>query len=74
MKSLGHPMLTSKTLVSELLENLPEAARLWIKLHANCIGCSMNRFCTIEDLCRYYELDLHHILSLIQENKESIEF
>lgn len=58
-------MLNSKTLVSEMLEILPEPSRLWIKLHTDCIGCSMNRFCLLEDMCMAYKLDLNQILSLI---------
>ena len=43
--------------ISNLLDFYPQTARLLIDLRVNCIGCSLNRFCTISDLCEYYDLD-----------------
>ena len=60
-------MLLSHSLVAEMLECSPGAAAILIDLHVACVGCSMNKFCTLEDMCSYYEIDIDHILSLIQE-------
>jgi hypothetical protein len=62
---MEHPMLLSRTLVAEMLDYSPLAAAMLIDLHVECIGCFMNKFCTLEEMCRYYELDLDHILTLI---------
>ncbi len=43
--------------ISNLLDLYPQTASLFIDLRVNCIGCSLNRFCTISDLCEYYDLD-----------------
>lgn len=43
--------------ISKLLNVYPETARLLIDLRVNCVGCSLNRFCTISDVCEYYDLD-----------------
>ena len=64
---MEHPMLSSLSLVAKMLDCFPLAAALLIDLQVECVGCSMNKFCTLEDMCRHYELDLEHILSLIQE-------
>jgi len=64
-------MLLSHTLIAKMLNCSPQAAALLIDLHVECIGCSMNKFCTLEDMSRHYELDLDHILTLIREKAEN---
>ncbi len=58
-------------LISDLLARSPLVPALLIELRVDCVGCSMNRFCTLGDLCTHYELDLESILRRIQ--KELIE-
>jgi hybrid cluster-associated redox disulfide protein len=64
---MEHPMPTPTTLLADLLDSSPQAANLLIDLHAGCIGCSMNKFCTLEDMCRLYGLDVDHVISLFNE-------
>ena len=63
-------MDTSTILVADLLTRYPLVTSLFIELHVDCIGCSMNRFCTLEDLCKYYDLDIKKIIDRIQEQVE----
>ena len=60
-------MLSSSALVGELLDRSPLTAAMLIDLHVECIGCSMNKFCSLEDMCNYYGLELNPIHNLIQE-------
>lgn len=62
-------MLTSQTLLVDVLNGSPLAANLLIDLHVGCIGCSMNKFCTLEDMCRLYELDIDHVLAFFIEKR-----
>jgi hypothetical protein len=63
-------MISSTILVADLLIFYPLVTSLFIELRVNCIGCSMNRFCTLEDLCKYYDLDLKMISDRIQGQVE----
>jgi hypothetical protein len=59
--------LTPQTFVADLLATTPPVAHLFIELRVDCIGCSMNKFCTLEDLCEQYQLELETLISLIRE-------
>jgi hypothetical protein len=60
-------MLSSQTLVADLLDASPLVTALLLELRLDCIGCSMNKFCTLEELCASYELDLDSVLHKVQE-------
>jgi len=63
-------MISSTILVADLLNRYPLTASLLIELRVDCIGCSMNHFCTLEDLTKYYDLDLEKISDRIQVRVE----
>jgi hypothetical protein len=60
-------MLSSQILMSDLLDHSPRLAMLLLELRVDCVGCSMNKFCTLEELCNHYELDLESVLCKVQE-------
>jgi hybrid cluster-associated redox disulfide protein len=60
-------MLSPQTLLADLLDHSPQMAGQLLELRLDCVGCSMNKFCTLEELCNAYELDLESVLSKIQE-------
>lgn len=54
--------------VEYILENWPETAPVFNQdLKTACVGCPIAPFDTLEDVARIYEMDLNHILSLMQE-------
>jgi len=59
--------LSPQTFVADLLASTPLMAPLFVELRVDCVGCSMNKFCTLEDLCEQYQLELETLISLIQE-------
>ena len=59
--------LSPHTLVADLLASTPLMASLFIELHLGCVGCSLNKFCTLEDVCDQYQLDLETLINMIQE-------
>ncbi len=59
--------LSPQTFVADLLASIPLMAPLFVELRVDCVGCSMNKFCTLEDLCEQYQLELETLISLIQE-------
>jgi hypothetical protein len=60
-------MLSPQVLVADLLGTSPLVVSLLLELRVDCIGCSMNKFCTLEELCNQYELDLESVLCKVQE-------
>lgn len=60
-------MLSPRILVADLLALSPLIAPLLIELHTGCVGCSLNKFCTLEELCKYYELDLENTSQRIRD-------
>src|SRR3990172_6178199 len=67
-----HPMLSAQTLLADLLDTSPLVVNLLLELRVDCIGCSMNKFCTLEELCDHYELDIEAVLYNVQERTASI--
>lgn len=66
-------MLSPQTIIADLLGASPQLAGLLLELRVDCIGCSMNKFCTLEDLCSRYGLDLDQIISRIQTKLSHVE-
>lgn len=60
-------MLSPQMLVADLLDTSPLVASLLLELRVDCLGCSMNKFCTLEELCSQYELELENIICKVQE-------
>jgi hypothetical protein len=64
-------MLSAQILLADLLDTSPLVVSLLLELRVDCIGCSMNKFCTLEELCNHYELDLGSVLRQVQERLNS---
>ena len=60
-------MLSPQMLVANLLDTSPLVASLLLELRVDCLGCSMNKFCTLEELCTQYDLDLENVICKVQE-------
>ena len=60
-------VLSSHLLVADLLAYSPLVAAVLVELRTDCPGCSMTRFCTLDDLCRQYKMDLQMLINTIQE-------
>ena len=60
-------MLSPRILVADLLNYSPLIVSLLLELRVDCVGCFMNKYCTLEELCAQYELDLENLLGKIQE-------
>lgn len=60
-------MLSPQLVVADVLDCSPSVAKLLLEMRVGCIGCSMNRFCTLEDLCARHGLDLDKVILELQE-------
>jgi hybrid cluster-associated redox disulfide protein len=66
-------MLSLHILVSELTTLAPQTMPLFITLHLDCVGCSMAKFCTLEELAGQYGLDLEALLTRFQQSLDTDE-
>jgi hybrid cluster-associated redox disulfide protein len=64
---MEHLALSPHTLVADLLAASPLAAGVLVELRVDCVGCSMSRFCTLQEMCRQYELNLETVLKQVKE-------
>lgn len=55
------------SLIADLQEPSPLIVSLLIKSRVDCVGCFMNKYCTLEELGAQYVLNLENILGKIQE-------
>ena len=60
-------LLTKDWTVEQVLESYPHAADVFIRLKADCIGCRLDKFCTLEEVARDYGLDLEGFLADLEE-------
>ena len=42
--------------VKQVLERYPHAIPVFIELKTHCVGCQMNRFCTLQEVASAYHL------------------
>jgi len=59
--------ITAASRVWDLLTETPALVDLFLELHLDCVGCSMEKFCTIEEVSSHYDLDFEPFLQRIQE-------
>lgn len=48
--------------VDETLQHKPETSYVFIKYQTQCVGCYVQRFCTIKAVAEIYQLDLEKFL------------
>ena len=58
--------------VEQLLETYPHTADVFIRLGADCVGCRLDWFCTLEEVARDYSLSLEDLITLLQEAIENV--
>ena len=53
--------------VSDLFKSWPALLSLFMDQKLDCIGCSLVRFCTVEDIAVAYDLDLDEFITILNE-------
>lgn len=67
---MEHPLLSPRTLVADLLASSLPTASAFLNLRVDCIGCFMNKFCTLEDVSRHYDLSMDTVLDALKERRK----
>jgi Fe-S cluster biogenesis protein NfuA len=53
--------------VEEILQHLPQAAQVFIHYRTACVGCSLARFCALEDVANIYKIGLPTLLGVLRQ-------
>jgi hybrid cluster-associated redox disulfide protein len=59
--------LDSTWTVAQVLEAYPQTAAVFISLKTDCVGCHLDKFCTLEEVAAAYALPLALLLSKLRE-------
>jgi hypothetical protein len=54
--------------VKQTLEQYPETISIFLRLKTNCIGCWLERFCTLEEVSSYYEISTETLLDAMRSS------
>lgn len=60
--------LDSSWTVEQVLATYPQVAAVFIELKTDCVGCHLDRFCTLDEVASAYELPLDWILQKLHES------
>lgn len=51
--------------IQEILREYPEVIPVFIQLKTQCIGCAFERFCTLEDVSKHYEIPINELVEFL---------
>ena len=51
----------AQLIVEDVLKKWPETFSVFQKRHTNCIGCMLQRFCTLQDVAENYEITVEDL-------------
>ena len=60
-------LLAKDWTVEQVLETYPSTVSVFIRFRADCVGCRLERFCTLEEVARDYDFSLDDLLAALQE-------
>jgi hypothetical protein len=60
-------ILQPQTTVEEVLERFPNTYAVFMKRKTKCIGCFLQKFCTLQDVTETYQLSLTELLGDLEE-------
>lgn len=51
-----------------MMQAYPQTVSVFLALKMGCVGCSLERFCSLEDVAASYELSLDVVLEKLRES------
>lgn len=61
------PLIQPRLTVEDVLKNWPEAFSVFINRNTNCVGCLLQRFCTLQDVAETYQISLQELTKDLDE-------
>jgi len=63
-------MLTPDLTVAQVLETYPQAARVFLSLKTDCVGCYLMSFCTLGEVAEQYQLKVEDVMAALANISE----
>jgi hybrid cluster-associated redox disulfide protein len=60
--------ITMEMTILEVLTAHPRAASVFLSLKTDCVGCPMERFCTLADVVKAYDVPIKMLLDALHES------
>jgi hybrid cluster-associated redox disulfide protein len=65
-----HPQLT----IADVLKKWPQTYSVFRNRNMGCIGCLLQRFCSIQDVAETYEVDLPDLIEELEKCDKGIKY
>ena len=60
------PQVSGEWTVEETIRIHAAAVSTFVQLKTHCVGCRLARFCTLQEVCRYYGIPLGALLERLR--------
>lgn len=60
------PILDANWTADQVMKTYPETVSVFLALKTDCVGCYLERFCSLEDVAASYELSLEVLLEKLR--------
>ena len=64
--------ITRETLISEVVENCPQAMPAFQAIGMHCMGCAMASGETVEEACAVHGIDCEKLLEIVNEEANKV--
>ena len=65
-------LLTPDLTVAQVLEACPQAARVFLSLKTDCVGCYLMSFCTLDEVAEQYHLKVEDVMAALVKISEPL--
>jgi hybrid cluster-associated redox disulfide protein len=66
------PMIDIHATVEEVLQKWPRTFTVFMKNKTKCVGCFLQKFCTLKDVAEMYQIPLEKLIEEIENVSEEI--
>jgi hybrid cluster-associated redox disulfide protein len=64
-------VLQTQMTVEEVLTNWPDSRVVFMKQKTNCVGCFLQRFCTLQDVAGTYRIPVQELIGGLREHVQN---
>jgi hybrid cluster-associated redox disulfide protein len=60
-------VLNANWTAAQVMKAYPQVASVFLELKTDCVGCHLDKFCTLSEVAAAYELPLEQLLHQLRE-------
>ncbi len=65
-------MIDIHSTIEEILQKRPHVYSVFMRNKTKCVGCLMQRFCTLKDVAEMYQIPLERLIEEIENVSDEI--